>query len=52
MSREPVSVPYWVRGQEAAELVQIPGVPAGFEQKVVLLAGLACYTSTAFELFA
>jgi hypothetical protein len=35
VSPEPVSVPRWVRGQEAAELVKIPGAPAGFEQKVV-----------------
>jgi hypothetical protein len=38
VSLEPVSVPHWVRGQETAELVKIPGAPAGFEQKVILTA--------------
>jgi carboxypeptidase Q len=38
VSLEPVSVPHWVRGQETAELVKIPGAPAAFEQKVVLTA--------------
>ena len=38
VSLEPVSVPHWVRGQETAELVKIPGAPPGFEQKVILTA--------------
>ena len=38
VSLEPVSVPHWVRGQETAELVKIPGAPPGFEQKIILTA--------------
>jgi carboxypeptidase Q len=38
VSLEPVMVPHWVRGQESAELVSIPGAPAGFSQKIVLTA--------------
>jgi carboxypeptidase Q len=38
VSLEPVTVPHWVRGQERAELVKIPGAPPGFEQKVILTA--------------
>jgi hypothetical protein len=35
---EPVSVPHWVRGQETAELVNIPGARHGFAQKIILTA--------------
>ena len=35
---EPVKVPHWIRGAEAAELVEYPGQPAGTSQKVVLTA--------------
>jgi len=38
VSLEPVSVPHWVRGQETAELVKIPGAASGFQQKVILTA--------------
>src|SRR6266853_6172238 len=38
VSLEPVSVPHWVRGQETAELVKIPGAQPGFEQKVIVTA--------------
>ncbi|UUZ54756.1 hypothetical protein LP419_01555 [Massilia sp. H-1] len=35
---QPVKVPHWVRGAEAAELVDYRGRPAGVTQKVVLTA--------------
>lgn len=35
---QPVKVPHWVRGAEAAELVEYRGRPAGVTQKVVLTA--------------
>jgi hypothetical protein len=35
---QPVKVPHWVRGAEAAELVDYKGRPAGVTQKVVLTA--------------
>jgi hypothetical protein len=35
---QPVKVPHWVRGAEAAELVDYQGRPAGLTQKVVLAA--------------
>jgi hypothetical protein len=38
VSLEPVMVPHWVRGQEAAALVDIPGAPPAFSQKVILTA--------------
>lgn len=38
VSLEPVTVPHWVRGQEAGELVNIHGAPAGVTQKVILTA--------------
>jgi hypothetical protein len=38
VSLEPLTVPHWVRGQETAELVKIPGAPRDFEQKIVLTA--------------
>ena len=38
VSLEPVSVPHWVRGQETAELVKIPGAQPGFKQKVIVTA--------------
>jgi carboxypeptidase Q len=43
---EPVKVPHWVRGAEAAELVEFPGQATGTSQKVVLTA-LGGSTSTA-----
>ncbi|GGC68089.1 M20/M25/M40 family metallo-hydrolase [Undibacterium terreum] len=36
VSLQPVKVPHWVRGAEAAELVEYAGRPAGITQKVVL----------------
>jgi Zn-dependent M28 family amino/carboxypeptidase len=33
---QPAKVPHWVRGEEAAELVDYPGRPAGLTQKLVL----------------
>lgn len=35
---QPLKVPHWVRGAEAAELVEYAGRPAGITQKVVLTA--------------
>jgi Iap family predicted aminopeptidase len=35
---EPVKVPHWVRGVEAAELLEYPGQAAGIPQKIVLTA--------------
>ena len=35
---QPVKVPHWVRGQEAGELVEYRGRPAGISQRVVLTA--------------
>jgi carboxypeptidase Q len=35
---QPVKVPHWVRGAEAAELVDYRGRPAGVTQKIVLTA--------------
>ncbi|MGB8060576.1 MAG: M20/M25/M40 family metallo-hydrolase [Candidatus Sulfotelmatobacter sp.] len=45
---EPVKVPHWVRGAEAAELVEYPGQAAGAAQKVILTA-LGGSTSTATD---
>jgi carboxypeptidase Q len=45
---EPVKVPHWVRGAEAAELVEYPGQAASSVQKIVLTA-LGGSTSTATE---
>lgn len=36
VSLQPVKVPHWVRGAEAAELVEYPNRPAGLTQRVVL----------------
>lgn len=33
---QPAKVPHWVRGEEAAELVDYPGRPEGLSQKLVL----------------
>ena len=38
VSLEKVSVPYWVRGEERAELVSYPGQVPGTQQKIVVTA--------------
>jgi Zn-dependent M28 family amino/carboxypeptidase len=42
---QPVAVPHWVRGAEAAALVEYPGMVAGTTQKIVLV-GLGGSSST------